>query len=206
MVAFGSPGAATRLEGVGKIGAGPLDCGNQAGDDARHRSCKEAESEDPPIHPEVEQAQWKIGRYVDGHQRPSGPTREDQAEESAAEREQDAFGEKLAHHAPPAGTQRCSRGNFFATSIGTREDQIRHVRAGNQQDEPYKQHKYDRRSGHESAETGFGAGIKLGQDEQGNLFVTIGKFLGQASIDWFGGGHSLCRRYTRLEAAQNAQA
>ena len=60
--------------------------------------------------------------------------REYDTQRAAAQREQNAFGQKLTDDAPRTGAQRGADRNFFLAGHGARQQQIGHVGAGDQQD------------------------------------------------------------------------
>ena len=62
-------------------------------------------------------------------------TGEERADRCADDREHDAFGEKLLHHAAPARAERRPDGELLLARVGSREQEIGEVRARNDQHE-----------------------------------------------------------------------
>ena len=73
-----------------------------------------------------------------GQERRDRPPLEQQAEDRADGRQQQAFGEQLANQAPAAGAERRADGDFTITPGGARQQEVRDVGAG---DEQHDQHR-----------------------------------------------------------------
>ena len=63
---------------------------------------------------------------------------DDQAEQSTAEREKHAFRQQLPHYAHPARSQGRTNGKLARPCCRARQQQVRDIRAGDQQNNPYR--------------------------------------------------------------------
>ena len=72
-----------------------------------------------------------------------GPDRETSTEHRAAAGQEKAFGEQLANHPRASCSQREPDCNFAGTPGSARHQQIRHIRAGDQKNEPYGGHEHE---------------------------------------------------------------
>jgi len=63
---------------------------------------------------------------------------------SAAQCEQDAFGQKLADHAAAAGTQRCADREFPRAARRAGQQAICHVNASNEEHKTHSSHQHEK--------------------------------------------------------------
>src|SRR4029077_3189095 len=143
------------LQHIGKVGARRLKRRNQAGNNARRQRNEEGITKDAPIHAEVEEAKRNVTGNLNRSEHPGGPARKEQSHQSSKNGEQYSFGQKLPHHAPPAGSKRSPRGELLPATVGPRQDQVRYVGTGNQQHKADEEHEDDNGRGHEAAEPGL---------------------------------------------------
>ena len=61
--------------------------------------------------------------------------RQQQADQPARDGEHEAFGQQLPDDAPAAGAEGGAHGHFFLPRERTRQQQVRHIRAGDEQNE-----------------------------------------------------------------------
>src|SRR5262245_7975287 len=78
---------------------------------------------------------------------------EEQSESCAREREQNAFGQKLPDQSGPARAQRQPHPDLVAPGGAARQEQVRDVGAGNQQDDAHDGHENEQRRSISLAET-----------------------------------------------------
>ena len=74
-------------------------------------------------------------RRQDAKRDARGPSREEQAQRAASDRQQNAFGEQLANQAAAAGAQGGANRKFSRASRGARQQEIRDIDARDQQHE-----------------------------------------------------------------------
>ena len=94
----------------------------------------EREGDDRPIHADVIQPGDSL--WLEADQQFHTPHRHEQTEPRSDDAENHAFCEQLTDQAAAPGTERRPNGHFRLTRRGPREQQVRDVRACNQQHEP----------------------------------------------------------------------
>ena len=99
--------------------------------DNRHA---EAEGEDLAIEADLFEAPQAGRRHR--HQERDRPRGEQRTERTADDREQHAFGEQLPDQTETARAHRGADGNFARAGRGAREQQVRHIRAADEKEEP----------------------------------------------------------------------
>src|SRR5579872_2610982 len=128
--ARGEP-AGTRGEGFLKIAGSGTPRGEQAERDRDRGDRGESEEQ----HSRIDGYAFVAGK-LGGDNRgeySDGPCGEEDAEDSAGEREPERFGEELARQPAPARAERDSNGEFLATRGGTRDQKSSDVRARDEQ-------------------------------------------------------------------------
>ena len=87
-----------------------------------------------------------IGGRCKSHEQPGGPTGDQQRRRRAASREHEAFRKEQSHQVRAAGAKRHSDAELPPPAGRAHEQQVRQVRAGDEQDEPgdHGQHDQDR--------------------------------------------------------------
>src|SRR5262245_45372820 len=107
--------------------------GRKAEDQSRQQRHQRCETERPAVYADMFGAR-QIGRR-EFDQRLYSPRRQQYAQRSAEDRQQQAFGQQLPRQ-PEASRAQCrAHGEFLAPRLATRERQIGHVGAGDEQDE-----------------------------------------------------------------------
>ena len=86
--------------------------------------------------------------WAERYQRIQAPDREQQTYGATDQPEHDAFGEQLPYDSPAPRAKREANRNFFFSDRRAREQQIRNIRAGDQQDEPDRAKQNQKRSLH----------------------------------------------------------
>ncbi len=103
-------------------------------------------SQDAAVDAHVVQARHAPGaQRVDARQAQRG---EREADGAAGEREQDAFGEQLPQDAGAARAERRADRHLLLARHRARQQQVRHVRAGDEQDEPDRAGQHQQRRAH----------------------------------------------------------
>jgi hypothetical protein len=133
-----------------------------------------------------------------GQDQASPPPGEQQADRGAAQRQQDAFRQQLAHDASAVGAQRGANGELTPSSRGARQQQIGDVGAGDDQHEPDRAHQQQQRGSNVPHHVVF-HGDELGPSPRIRLRVLAGQ-------DATDGRDLRLRRFdgdARLEAADD---
>ena len=119
-----------------------LQRGYQTEEHTGHERETRREAQHPPVEPELGQlhsgrdrAAWQKHR-----QQPRGPHAERQSGSTAERPEQCVLGEELSQEASAARAQRLPDGDLAMARVGAREQQIRDVRSGDEQNEPDDRH------------------------------------------------------------------
>ena len=134
----GAGSAGAFLERRAEIRARRLNRGNETEDDAGERAIPASvKSDDPPVHSHQRAAFADAGQIggVDRQQRANARHAEREAEDAADQRQHDAFGEQLPHDAAAPGAQGRAHRNLAPASGRAHEQQVRDVRARDQQHE-----------------------------------------------------------------------
>ena len=94
---------------------------------------------------QVKRQRREEGLRHEPDQRPAGPFREDESQQSARHGKQQAFREQLASESPAACAERDPHAHFMAPRSGTREHQVCEVHAGDEQDQAHDTHEHIKR-------------------------------------------------------------
>ena len=130
------PDGGAGLQRAGHAGARQADGGHQADGEPREDRQSESEACRAPSEAEIEHEGLALGgERQDGV---GEPAREEQAGRSAEQRQQQALGQVLPHEPEGPRPQREPHGRLAAPGFRAREQQVRHVGAGDQQDEPHE--------------------------------------------------------------------
>ena len=78
------------------------------------------------------------------------------ARDAAQKCEHHAFGEQLAHHPLPSGTESRAHGHFPLPSGGTCQQQVRDVRAGNQENQQARSEQHKQSAAHIADDLSYG--------------------------------------------------
>ena len=124
------------LERIVQIGTPGLPRGGQSEKNTRQHRDHRRKSQHARIKPDLCRARNAVAAH--GQNQPHPAVSEQQTERAAGERQQHAFGEQLTDDPPPACAQRRAHGHFFLSPRRAREQQVRHVRAGDQQHQPHR--------------------------------------------------------------------
>ena len=134
------PAAAVRrrlglaLDGRHQIEARALNGRNES----EQEPCEHGEGHGEPQHARLEAQIEEVGAHAGGTERPqqvTAPVRQQDAGESAEQRQHAALRQQLADEPPPGSAERESHGNFLASRHRAREQQARDVAARDEQHE-----------------------------------------------------------------------
>ena len=109
-------------------------CRHQSKSDARRQRNNQAEREQPQIHLGA-QGDREVGRDRNRPQEPHAQVAEPNSRKSSGRGQQKAFGEKLPHQRASRGADRHANRDLLRAGRSTSERQVRHIGAGDQQDE-----------------------------------------------------------------------
>src|SRR5262249_1072697 len=125
--------ATARLQRGLRVSFGTLKRGSQAKDDARQQRQERCEGYDPQVQTDFACARQDLRGHR--HQYVDAPLRQQESERPAERRQQQAFSQKLPHKAEASRAERQANAYFTPSSRGPRQQQVRYVHAGDQQNE-----------------------------------------------------------------------
>ena len=118
-----------------KIVLRSLERRRQAEEDSRQHGHGQRKEQHASVEMDLLGARQGVGQHLE--RRLSAPSGQEQTEAAAGEGEQEALGEKLPDHASLARAQRRADGEFAGATGGARQQQIRHVHAGNEENKTH---------------------------------------------------------------------
>jgi hypothetical protein len=121
------------LEHQREGGTGGLQCGHEAEEKCREECGEEREAEDGAVDADAVDAR-KV-RGLERHEQANASQRDEQPERCPRERDDTALDEELTHDADPRGAECGAHGELAFARRGAGEEEIRDVRAGDEQDE-----------------------------------------------------------------------
>ena len=119
-----------------QIGDGDVEGWSQPENDAGEERYAQGEGEHPAVHSDVLHAGKSPGHGR--HHCSRAPAGEGQPGDTTGERQHQAFGEQLADHSAAAGADGGADGDFLLALGGAGQEQVRHVRAGDQEHETHR--------------------------------------------------------------------
>src|SRR5262249_51424196 len=143
------------------------------------------------------------------------PEREEQSQRPASQSQQHAFGEQLPHEAETSRAQRQTHSNLFLSLRRARKQQVSHIDARDQQDQPDHGHQQVKRLPLIPAPVRVTAPARL----NGESWEILRGYLRDLSLisrvtqiferrtmeDWFEFGARLFRRHARLQSPHHQQ-
>ena len=146
----GPRSAGALLERRREIGARGVERGDQAEDDAGGERDANRERQYAHVHrhERAVAADARQSGRVDRQERADARDAENHSEHAAGEREDDALGQELTHDASPARANRSANRDFAAAPGRSHQQQVRHVRARDQQHEPDRAREHEQRRPH----------------------------------------------------------
>ena len=151
--------AAGLLQGRLRVGARCRQRRQNSERDAGDRAGGQQETKDAPVNANLPGARNLRGREFQNQ--PGAAHGKQQPADSARQAEQHALGQKLLHHAAPAGAQRRPHRDLVRSSGGASQQQVGHIRAGDQQEQSDGAEQGEQRRAHGSADE-FGQRRKSG--------------------------------------------
>jgi hypothetical protein len=127
----GRRAAGVVLERRDEIGARGVERGGEAEDEARRERDGEREEQHARVDREIEQR--RLFRGEEAGQQVGRPQRDDEPDAAAREREHDRFRDQLPHEPPARRSEREPDRDLTPPGGGPRQQEVRHVRAGDEQ-------------------------------------------------------------------------
>ena len=128
--------AAALLQRLGERRAQRVQRGREAEEECRRERERDREGDRAAVHGRGESARHVRGQP--GLQQVEARLREQQAQARRGEREDEALGEELPREPAAAGAERRADGHLAVTALGAGEEQVRHVGARDQHQEPHR--------------------------------------------------------------------
>ena len=151
------------------VGAGGLQRRREAEQQGRRERGRQRERRDSPIHRDG--IETRQSRRSERQDRADRPARDEQAARAARQRQQQTLGQELARQPGPPRAERRPYRQFARTGRGAREQQVRDVRAGDEQHEGHRaEQQVQRRPG--------AAGDLLPQRHDRRAFVCVAQRIG----------------------------
>ena len=140
--------AAAFLERVVQAGSGSGERGNGAEDQAAQQRRAEREGQDPAVDPD--QLETLDGQPLggDGPEKMKPPPRQQQTADAARRGKHEAFGEQLPDEARASGAERRPDGKFPLSHRRAGQEQVRHVRARDEEHERDRAGEHQQRRAH----------------------------------------------------------
>ena len=129
---------------IGEIDLRVVRRGQQPEEDARGHRQQHRHREHAPIHRQLGEARdrGRRTRHEHAHPRP----REEQPERASRAAQDRALRERELHQVPPPRAERRAHGDLAAPCIGAREDQVRDVRAGEEEQQRHRRGQHEQRA------------------------------------------------------------
>ena len=119
------------LERIGEIDAKRTHCGSEAESEAGEDGDRGREEQYPQVDGDLGNA--RDARRIPPADEPDAREGERETDGGGDAGEDQALGEQLPHHAESAGTERGTNRNLALAAFGAGEEEVRHVRAGDEQ-------------------------------------------------------------------------
>jgi hypothetical protein len=120
-----------------------VDCRREPEENSSEQGDPEREEENTRI--QCDPPDVGKNRSVQTADRKHCPGANGQSHRTSNQRKQQTFSQKLADRPPPARPERCSDGHFFLTRRASRKQQVRDIRAGNQENNSDRCHENQER-------------------------------------------------------------
>jgi len=137
------PGRAipARLQRLHEVRARCLPGRRQAEEDTTHQRREQAELHDTPIQLYAQHIRWIAG-HAERFEQPDTSVGDEQPCGAARHRHDETLGHQLAYHAAPPRSDREPYGDLAAAGAAPGKQQVRHVRACNDQDERHQPYQH----------------------------------------------------------------
>ena len=188
------------LQGLDHVGLAGLDRGQEAEEHARGHAHDQGEGEHPPVEVELQgEADREGGEKA--KERSPRPLGDEHAQGRRGQGEGHALGQELAHQALPARPDGQAHRDLAAALQGAAEEQVRDVRAGDEQHEADHGHEEGGGRHHALARVGVDGGLGDGHGGDASPLVVVRVLALQPLCDGGELGLGLLLRDPGLEAS-----
>jgi hypothetical protein len=128
------------VQGGGQVRRRVLDDREEAEQDAGHEGRRQREGEDDGVEADLVQARQV--RRLQGHEQPEEAVSEAEAEDAAEQAQRHALQQQLARDPSASGAERHAHGELLLPPLHAHQQEVRHVRAGDEQHEADRAHQH----------------------------------------------------------------